>query len=76
MQRWEYKVHEITITDRWSSKKQKEEIDKFESELNALGGVGWELVSYQAIPLTGGVFTDKVKGYAYIAMLKRPLAAS
>ena len=73
MQRWEYKMLDLTITDRWSSKKQQEEIAKFETQLNALGLDGWELVSYQSIPLTGGVFSSNIKGYAYIAMFKRLL---
>jgi Domain of unknown function (DUF4177) len=69
---WEYKVHEATITDRWTSRKQAEEIAAFEAKLNARGAEGWEVISYQAVPLTGSINASNIKGYAYIALLKRP----
>ncbi len=58
---WEYKVQEATITDRWSSKKQAEEVTAFETRLNALGDEGWEVISYQAIPLTGNINSSNIK---------------
>jgi len=41
--------------------------------LNSLGNEGWELISYQAIPLVGS-WSKEVKGYAYLGMLKRALS--
>jgi hypothetical protein len=73
MSKWEYLVEELTITDKWNSKKKAEEFDKFSSKLNSLGSQGWELISYQAIPLVGNWSKD-VKGYAYLGMLKRELS--
>jgi len=48
-------------------------IEKFSNKLNSLGSQGWELISYQAIPLVGSWSKD-VKGYAYLGMLKRELS--
>jgi hypothetical protein len=73
MPKWEYLVEELTITDKWNSKKRDEEFEKFSQKLNSLGSQGWELISYQAIPLVGSWSKD-VKGYAYLGMLKRELS--
>ena len=73
MPKWEYRVEELTITDKWNSKKRDEEFEKFSQKLNSLGSQGWELISYQAIPLVGSWSKD-VKGYAYLGMLKRELS--
>ena len=73
MPNWEYLVEELTITDKWNSKKRDEEFEKFSQKLNSLGSQGWELISYQAIPLVGSWSKD-VKGYAYLGMLKRELS--
>ena len=73
MPKWEYLEEELTITDKWNSKKRDEEFEKFSQKLNSLGSQGWELISYQAIPLVGSWSKD-VKGYAYLGMLKRELS--
>jgi len=72
MANWEYLVEELTITDKWNSKKKAEEYEKFSNKLNSLGSQGWELISYQAIPLVGAWSKD-INGYAYLGMLKREL---
>jgi len=74
MVQWEYKVAQQNISDRWSAKRQVEEVIAFNEVLNSLGKDGWELVSYEAVPLTG-TFTNNVKGYAYLLFFKRPKAA-
>jgi hypothetical protein len=73
MAKWEYLVEELTITDKWNSNKRAEEFEKFSNKLNSLGNEGWELISYQAIPLVGS-WSKEVKGYAYLGMLKRALS--
>ena len=73
MSKWEYLVEELTITDKWNSNKRADEFEKFSSKLNSLGSQGWELISYQAIPLVGS-WSKEVKGYAYLGMLKRALS--
>ena len=73
MPKWEYLVEELTITDKWNSKKRDEEFEKFSNKLNSLGSQGWELISYQAIPLVGSLSKD-VKVYSYLGMLKRELS--
>jgi hypothetical protein len=69
---WEYWVDNYQITERWSTKKQAEEIANFRNALNSAGKNGWELVGYEAIPVVGG-WSGNVKGYAYLVMWKRPL---
>jgi len=72
MEKWEYRIEDLTITDKWNSKKRAEEFEKFSRILNELGMQGWELISYEAIPLVGSWSRD-IKGYAYLGMLKRRL---
>lgn len=73
MTRWSYHVEAINIPERWWRKKrQAEELTRFNQRLNNLGSAGWELVAYAATPMTG-VFTQNVKGYAYLALFKQPL---
>ncbi|MFC2165902.1 DUF4177 domain-containing protein [Acidobacteriota bacterium] len=70
MKKWEYRVENSTISERWSQKRQKEEIDKMQERLNVLGSEGWEMISYESIPMTGA-FTGNVKGYAYLLFFKK-----
>ena len=67
--KWEYWILQNTITDRWTSKKKKEELDNFNSALNNAGDKGWEMIGYEAVPMTSG---EKIKGYTYLAFFKRP----
>lgn len=75
MTNWEYHIEDLTITEKWNSSKQSEELGRFMGRLNSLGQQGWELVSYEAIPLVGRWSKD-VKGYAYLGLLKRALPSS
>lgn len=74
MVQWEYYVTQQNMSDRWSAKRQAEELVSFNTTLNNAGLAGWEMVSYEAVPLTGH-FSDKIKGYAYLLFFKRPKAA-
>ena len=58
MSNWEYYVESINISERWSGKGQQEEVEFLEARLNAIGTHGWEMISYEAVPLTG-TFTNK-----------------
>jgi Domain of unknown function (DUF4177) len=70
MQKWEYYIETLNISDRWSAKRQAEEVQTFNQRLNTIGDDGWELISYEAVPLTG-TFTNNIKGYAYLCFFKR-----
>lgn len=72
MAMWEYKSESINITERWNAKKQAESLQAFSNHLNSLGSQGWELISYQNIPLMGNI-TGNVKGQLYLAIFKRQL---
>lgn len=69
--RWEYTIREIALTSRWTGKGMQEERRKMLEALNDAGAHGWELVSYQAVPVTSGA---TVQSHAYMAMFKRPMA--
>jgi hypothetical protein len=59
----------------WRRKRQTEELTRLNQRLNNLGSWGWELVAYEATPMAGA-FTHNIKGYAYLALFKRPQPAS
>jgi hypothetical protein len=60
----------VNIADRWSAKRQAEEIVNLEAKINALGTDGWEMISYESVPMFGS-FSNKLKGYAYLLFFKR-----
>jgi hypothetical protein len=70
---WEYHVEQTEIVERWSGKRQAEEIAKFTARLNQLGQQGWEMVGFESVPLMGGI-TGQQKGYAYLTFFKRRAA--
>jgi hypothetical protein len=67
---WEYKIERATVVERWTSKRQAEEVAAFEGRLNQLGADNWEMISFETVPLTGA-FSGNVKGYLYLAFFKR-----
>ncbi len=73
MAAWEYHVEQLNISERWSAKRQREEVERFRDYLNRMGADGWEMISYESVPLTG-TFTGTVKGYAYLTFFKRQKA--
>ena len=70
MPTWEYKIESVTIADRWSAKRQAEEVANLEARVNEIGRDGWEMVSYESVPMFGS-FSNKLKGYAYLVFFKR-----
>ena len=72
MQKWEYKVESMTMADRGSARKQEPELNDRRTGLNTLGSQGWELISYESIPMYGS-FSSKLKGYAYLLFMKRAI---
>lgn len=75
MTTWEYRVESSQIVERWSGKKQAEEVAAFQGRLNAIGAEGWEMVSFDTVPLTGR-FSENIKGYVYLTFFKRPVGAN
>ncbi len=74
MQQWEYYVETFSLAERWSSKKQAQEVQNFIARLNAIGAEGWELVTQAEVTLKGG-FTGAVKGEMTVCFFKRQVAA-
>jgi len=60
---WEYWIEEQRLSDKWGSKRQAEEIARFREFFAAAGANGWELVSYQAVPMTGSINTSSINAY-------------
>jgi hypothetical protein len=72
MTQWSYHVEAMNISERWwRRKRQAEELTRLNQRLNNLGSAGWELVAYEATPMTRA-FTQNIKGYAYLALFKCP----
>jgi hypothetical protein len=47
----------------------------FQGRLNGLGAEGWEVVSFDTVPLTDR-FSENIKGYAYLTFFKRPVGGN
>ncbi len=66
---WEYKVESVRIADRWSAMRQAEEIINLEARINSLGNDGWELISYESVPMFGS-FSNKLEGLRLPSLLQ------
>jgi hypothetical protein len=71
LQTWEYHVETIDLTAHWTKTMQAAAIQSMRDKINALGGEGWEMISYESIPMYGS-FSNNLKGYAYVTFFKRP----
>jgi hypothetical protein len=72
MSKWEYKVIQASFADRWTKKRQAAEVEEFEKRLSRIGQEGWEMISYESVPMYGA-FSNNLKGYAYLTFFKRPI---
>ena len=66
----EYRVLTMDFAERWSDKRQQVEVANFQQRLNELGAEGWEMISYESVPMYGA-FSNKLKGHAYLLFVKR-----
>jgi len=71
MSTWEYVIERATVAERWTSKRQAEEVAAFQQRLNEFGAQAWEMIGFETVPLTGA-FSGNIKGYIYLAFFKRP----
>jgi hypothetical protein len=69
--KWEYHVETIDLTSHWTKTMQAAAIQNMRDKINALGAEGWEMISYESIPMYGS-FSSNLKGYAYVTFFKRP----
>ena len=69
MTTWEYRIESIPLQEKWFGK-QPQEFQRFLGVFNDIGSEGWELVSYQAMPLFGSI-TGNQRGTIYLAVFKR-----
>ncbi len=72
MANWEYRVESgyMGDYDTKATKEQQDEINDFQANLNILGAQGWEMISYESVPIYAD---DKFKPseHAYLLFLKR-----
>jgi len=71
LKKWEYHVETIDLTSHWTKAMQAAAIQTMRDKINALGKEGWEMISYESIPMYGS-FSKNLKGYAYVTFFKRP----
>lgn len=62
---WEYSIKQFTTGDRWTSETALKETMRLEEYANTQGAKGWEMVSFQALPL------DPV-GHNFVVVFKKP----
>lgn len=73
MRQFEYHVETLSLADKWSSKKQAEELASLTAQLNQKGSQGWELMGLHSFDLVGGI-TGSSKGSITLTLWKRDLA--
>jgi hypothetical protein len=71
LQKWDYHVETLDLTSHWSKSLQTAAIQGMRDKINELGKEGWEMISYESIPMYGS-FSNNLKGYAYLTFFKRP----
>ena len=64
---WEYSIKQFSTGDRWTKDDAIKETMRLEEYANKQGEKGWEMVSFQALPL------DPV-GHTFVITFKKPSA--
>ena len=70
---WEYWIEVVTLFERWTAKRQAAELAQFVQRLNAAGQNYWEMVGFEAVPLTGQI-SGNINAYLYLVFFKRPVS--
>lgn len=61
---WEYSIKQFAAGDRWTAETALKETMRLEEYANKQGEKGWEMISFQALPL------DPV-GHTFVAVFKK-----
>ncbi len=75
MNSWEYDIQEFALVERWSGRKQAEEVAKLTQQLNEKGAQGWELIGLHTFTLVGGI-TGAKKGDVTLTIWKRVVSTT
>ena len=70
MRQYEYHVETLALADKWSTKKQAQELAALTAKLNEKGSQGWELMGLHSFDLVGGI-TGSSKGNVTLTLWKR-----
>lgn len=57
------------VTNRWSSKRQAQEMDALSANISGVAQDGWRLHSLQPVPLFGGI-SGQAQGIALLAVFE------
>lgn len=66
---WEYSIKQFSTGDRWTADAAVKETMRLEEYANKQGEKGWEMVSFQALPL------DPV-GHSFMVVFKKQSSES
>lgn len=72
MKKFEYTIERFALVEKWSSKKQAEQLAVLTDDLNQKGQQGWELLGLHSFDLVGGVLGGD-KGTVTLTLWKRQL---
>ena len=75
MKTFEYDIQRFSLVEKWSSKKQAEQLASLTDRLNLKGQQGWDLLGLHSFDLVGGVLGGD-KGTVTLTMWKREIAGS
>lgn len=73
--KWDYHVETIDLSSHWTTRRQEEALEAMRSRINLLGAEGWEMISYESIPMYGSI-SKNLDGHAYLAFFRRPAMPS
>ena len=75
MRRFKYDIQRFSLVEKWSSKKQAEQLRLLTDQLNVKGQEGWELLGLHSFDLVGGVLGGD-KGTVTLTLWKQEIVAS
>ena len=75
MKTFEYDIQRFSLVEKWSSKKQAEQLASLTDQLNLKGQEGWDLLGLHSFDLVGGVLGGD-KGAVTLTLWKREIARS
>lgn len=72
MRKFEYDIERFALVEKWSPKKQAEQLAVLVAELDRKGAEGWELLGLHSFDLVGGVLGGD-KGAVTLTLWKREI---
>jgi len=70
MKQFEYDIQRFSLVEKWSARKQAEQLATLTAQLNTKGSESWELLGLHSFDLVGGVLGGD-KGTVTLTLWKR-----